>query len=33
MSDMSGVYADIAGPGSLLAAKMAVKDPGMEKKR
>ena len=26
MSDMSGVYADLAGPGSLAAAKMAVED-------
>ena len=26
MNDMSGVYADIGGPGSVLAAKMAVED-------
>ena len=26
MNDMSGVYADIGGPGSTLAAKMAVED-------
>ena len=28
MNDMSGLYADITGPGSLLAAKMAVEDFG-----
>ena len=28
MNDMSGLYADIAGPGSVLAAKMAVEDFG-----
>ena len=28
LTDMSGVYADIAGPGSVLAAKMAVEDFG-----
>ena len=28
MNDMSGVYADIGGPGSVLAAKMAVEDFG-----
>ena len=26
MNDMSGLYADIAGPGSVIAAKMAVED-------
>jgi len=26
MNDMSGLYADITGPGSLLAARMAVED-------
>jgi branched-chain amino acid transport system substrate-binding protein len=26
LSDMSGLYADIGGPGSLVAAKMAVDD-------
>ena len=26
MNDMSGVYADIGGPGSVIAAKMAVED-------
>ena len=26
MNDMSGVYADIGGPGSVVAAKMAVED-------
>jgi len=28
MNDMSGLYADIAGPGSVEAAKMAVADFG-----
>ena len=28
MNDMSGLYADIAGPGSVVAAKMAVEDFG-----
>ena len=28
MNDMSGVYADIGGPGSVLAARMAVEDFG-----
>ena len=28
MNDMSGLYADIAGPGSVLAARMAVEDFG-----
>lgn len=32
LTDMSGLYSDIAGPGSLLAAKMAVEDSGMERK-
>ncbi len=32
MNDMSGLYADIAGPGSVTAAKMAVEDFGAEKK-
>lgn len=31
LSDMSGVYADVGGPGSVVAAKMAVKDSGVEK--
>ena len=26
MSDMSGLYADLGGPGSVVAAKMAVAD-------
>ncbi|NBO97004.1 MAG: ABC transporter permease, partial [Betaproteobacteria bacterium] len=26
MNDMSGLYADITGPGSLIAARMAVED-------
>ncbi|HQQ54334.1 MAG TPA: ABC transporter permease, partial [Ottowia sp.] len=26
MNDMSGLYADIGGPGSVIAAKMAVED-------
>jgi len=32
MSDMSSLYADIGGPGSALAAKMAVEDFGADKK-
>jgi len=32
MNDMSGLYADITGPGSLLAAKMAVEDFGAARK-
>jgi branched-chain amino acid transport system substrate-binding protein len=32
MSDMSSLYADIGGPGSTLAAKMAVEDFGAAKK-
>ncbi|MDP3083628.1 MAG: ABC transporter substrate-binding protein, partial [Rubrivivax sp.] len=28
LNDMSGLYADITGPGSVLAAKMAVEDFG-----
>jgi branched-chain amino acid transport system substrate-binding protein len=32
MNDMSGLYADVAGPGSVTAAKMAVEDFGAEKK-
>jgi branched-chain amino acid transport system substrate-binding protein len=32
MNDMSGLYADIAGPGSVVAAKMAVDDFGAAKK-
>ena len=32
MSDMSSLYADIAGPGSVIAARMAVQDFGAEKK-
>ena len=26
LSDMSGLYSDLAGPGSVIAAKMAVED-------
>ena len=26
LNDMSGLYADLAGPGSVVAAKMAVED-------
>src|SRR6201994_360393 len=29
LSDQSGLYADLGGPGSTLAAKMAVEDSGM----
>jgi branched-chain amino acid transport system substrate-binding protein len=32
MNDMSGLYADITGPGSVIAARMAVEDFGAEKK-
>jgi branched-chain amino acid transport system substrate-binding protein len=32
MSDMSSLYADIGGPGSVVAARMAVQDFGAEKK-
>ena len=32
MNDMSGLYADIAGPGSVVAAKMAIEDFGAAKK-
>ena len=32
MNDMAGTYADLAGPGSVVAARMAVEDFGAEKK-
>ena len=32
LNDMSGVYADVSGPGAIAAAKMAVEDFGAEKK-
>jgi branched-chain amino acid transport system substrate-binding protein len=32
MNDMSGTYADLSGPGSVLAARMAVEDFGADKK-
>jgi len=32
MNDMSGLYADVAGPGSVVAAKMAVEDFGAARK-
>ena len=32
LNDMSSLYADIAGPGSVIAAKMAIEDFGAEKK-
>ena len=32
LSDMSGLYTDLAGAGSILAAKMAVEDSGIEKR-
>jgi branched-chain amino acid transport system substrate-binding protein len=32
MNDMSGLYADVAGPGSVLAARMAVEDFGAARK-
>jgi branched-chain amino acid transport system substrate-binding protein len=32
MNDMSGLYADVSGPGAVVAAKMAVEDFGAAKK-
>jgi branched-chain amino acid transport system substrate-binding protein len=32
LSDMSSLYADIGGPGSVIATKMAVEDSGIEKR-
>src|SRR5258706_5915440 len=32
MTDMSSLYSDIAGPGSVIAAKMAIEDFGAAKK-
>jgi len=32
LTDMSGLYSDIGGPGSVAAAKMAVEDSGLTKK-
>jgi branched-chain amino acid transport system substrate-binding protein len=32
MNDMAGTYADLAGPGSVIAARMAVEDFGADKK-
>ena len=32
LSDMSSLYTDLAGQGSVIAAKMAVEDSGIEKK-
>ena len=32
MNDQSGTYADLAGPGSTVAARMAVEDFGPAKK-
>ena len=32
LSDMSSLYTDLAGAGSVIAAKMAVEDSGIEKK-
>jgi branched-chain amino acid transport system substrate-binding protein len=32
LSDMSGLYTDLAGAGSIVAAKMAVQDSGIEKR-
>jgi branched-chain amino acid transport system substrate-binding protein len=32
LSDMSSLYADIGGPGSVVAAKMGVEDSGIEKR-
>src|SRR5688500_16533949 len=32
MNDQSGTYADLAGPGSVVAARMAIEDFGAAKK-
>lgn len=32
LTDMSGLYADVGGPGSTIAAQMAVEDSGLTKK-
>ena len=32
MNDMSSLYSDIAGPGSVIAARMAIEDFGAAKK-
>ena len=32
LSDMSSLYTDLAGAGSVVAAKMAVEDSGIEKR-
>src|SRR5499425_1747551 len=32
LSDMSSLYTDLAGAGSIVAAKMAVEDSGIEKR-
>ncbi|MGO4715475.1 ABC transporter substrate-binding protein [Bradyrhizobium sp. 2TAF24] len=32
LSDQSGLYADLGGPGSTLAAQMAIEDSGLQKK-
>ena len=32
LSDQSGLYADLAGPGSTLAAQMAAEDSGLTAK-
>ena len=32
LSDMSSLYTDIGGAGSVVAAKMAVEDSGIEKR-
>src|SRR5688500_12342151 len=32
LSDMSSLYTDLAGAGSVLAARMAVEDSGIEKR-
>ena len=32
LTDMSGLYADVGGPGSTLAAQMAIEDSGLTKK-
>jgi branched-chain amino acid transport system substrate-binding protein len=32
LTDMSGLYADVGGPGSTIAAQMAVEDSGLAKK-
>uniref|UniRef100_UPI001954AEAD ABC transporter substrate-binding protein n=1 Tax=Stenotrophomonas maltophilia TaxID=40324 RepID=UPI001954AEAD len=32
LTDMSGLYADLGGPGSVAAAQLAIEDSGLTKK-